>query len=73
MDFICVYIQCDSKLLSGFPLSVMIESDEKREARKLELFHRKHNSLCYSYIFRKQFYFVTSEFKIIGHGTPDII
>jgi len=27
--------------------------------------------LSYTFIFRKQFYFVVSGLKIIGHGNPD--
>jgi hypothetical protein len=29
------------------------------------------NFLSYIFIFRKQFYFVASGFKITGHGNPD--
>jgi hypothetical protein len=29
------------------------------------------NSLSYTFIYRKQFYFVVSGLKIIGHGNPD--
>jgi hypothetical protein len=38
MDFLCIYIQSDSKLLSGFPWPVFVEPYVKREMRMLELF-----------------------------------
>jgi hypothetical protein len=34
-------------------------------------FYRKYNFLTYIFLFRKQFYFVISGLKIIGHGNSD--
>jgi hypothetical protein len=72
--------QGDSKLLSGFPLPIILKPETK-EAKKactlklvqhfaVSLKNRTLRLIC-TFIFRKLFYYAAFGLKIIGHGNFD--
>jgi hypothetical protein len=71
-------IQSDSILLSGFPWPIIFKPYVSWKTCMLKLFsilqywfYKQYNFLSYTFIFRKQFYSVPSDLKIIGHGNPN--
>jgi hypothetical protein len=70
--------QCDSnKLLSVFPWPVIFIPEitklhtEYESVTQKVLFGGQWNFFTYTFIFLKQFYFILSGVKIMGHGNPD--